>query len=140
MQAGKFLAVHPHAAGVERTRDEPADDVGAETFFADVLFASVAAIEDARPRAESLVVEGVGDLGERGELRGHCKDAAQRGGFDGMRAQALSRLVIEVAERHLSARPESALRLFVELDADLVGRVQPVVFRHAHDDVIFEPA
>jgi len=56
VQAGKFMPVHPHAAGVERTRNQAADDVRTKAFLADVLFGAVALLEDAGAGAEALVV------------------------------------------------------------------------------------
>ena len=138
VQAGKFMPVHPHAAGVERTGDKAADDVRTKAFLAHVLFGAVALLEDAGAGAEALVVERVGDFRERYETSGHLEDAAQRGCFRQMRVQALQRFVIVVAEGHLPAGPESALRLLVELDPDFLGGVQPLVFRHTHEEVVFQ--
>src|ERR1019366_2781214 len=132
VQAGEFSAIHPHPAGVERPRDQPANDVRAEAFLADVFLGAVAFLENARPRAEALGIERVRNLRQRYEPRGEFEDAAERRGFRQMRAQALPRFVVEVAERNLAAGPESALGLFVEFDADFLGGIEALVFRDAH--------
>ena len=136
MLPGKFLAVHADTAGVERAGDQPAHDVGAESFFANVLFLAAAAIEDPGPRAQAFGVEGVCDLRERSEARRQFEDAPQRGSFGGMRAQALERFIVDVTKRNLPAGPEPAFGLFVEFDPDFLSGVQPLVFRDAHEQVV----
>ena len=136
MLPGNFLAVHADTAGVERAGDQPAHDVGAESFFANVLFLAAAAIEDPGPRAQAFGVEGVCDLRERREARRQFEDAAQREGFGRMRAQALERFIVDVTKRNLPAGPKAGFRLLIEFDPDFLGGVQPLVFRDAHQQVV----
>jgi hypothetical protein len=138
--AGKFFSVHAHPAGIKRARDQAAHDVGAETLFADVLFFPAAAVENARPGAPALGVERVCNLGEGSETGSHFKNAAQGRGFGWVRAQSLEYLIVDVAERDLSARPKAAFCLLVEFDTDFFGGVQPLVFRDAHEQIVLQPA